>query len=311
MSYRYLFGPVPSRRLGVSLGVDLVPHKVCTMDCVYCECGPTTDLTMERKAYVPTGEVIRELDDYLGAAPVPDYITFSGSGEPTLHQEIGTIVRHIKRQYDAPLALLTNASLFHLAEVRRDVRPVDLILPSLDAARLSTLMEINRPHPGVTVEQIISGLETFMTDWPGQCWLEIFILPPLNTAAPELDALQAAIDRIRPHRVQLNTADRPGSEDWVEKATPAQLEEIAGRLRHRRVEVISRYRHRRDIAAYRQDVESAIIETVARRPCTAEDLAAVLGLHPAELNKYLDLLESEKQVRPEIRERGIFYRATR
>ncbi|MBN2431441.1 MAG: radical SAM protein [Acidobacteria bacterium] len=311
MNYRYLFGPVPSRRLGISLGVDLVPHKVCTMDCVYCECGPTTRLTMDRQAYVPTAEVIRELDAFMASSPAPDTITFSGSGEPTLHRDMGLIARHIKDHFDVPLALLTNSTLFFRPDVRADARPVDLILPSLDSARPATLQAINRPHPEVSVERIIDGLVEFCRDWPGRCWLEIFILPPHNTTTEELDALQAAIDRIAPERVQLNTADRPGTEEWVKAATPAQLEAVVARLRHPAVEIISRYRHRRDIGAYREDLESAILETVARRPCTADDLCAALGLRLTELNKYLDVLESEKQVRPEIRERGIFYRLVR
>jgi len=311
MSYRYLFGPVPSRRLGISLGVDLVPHKVCTMDCVYCECGPTTDLTVERRPYVPTAEVIRELDDYLAASPAPDFITFSGSGEPTLHRDLGRIARHIKDHYDVPLALLTNSSLFYRPDVREDARPVDLLLPSLDSARPATLQTVNRPHADVTVDRIVDGLAEFCRDWPGRCWLEIFIIPSCNTSAEELDAFQAAIDRIAPERVQLNTADRPGTEDWVTAATPAELEAVAARLRHPAVEIISRYRHRRDIVAYRQDLESAILETVARRPCTVDDLCATLGLRPAELHKYLDVLESEKRIRPEIRARGVFYRLTR
>jgi len=311
MQYKYLFGPVPSRRLGISLGIDLVPHKICTMDCVYCECGPTTNLTLKRAEYVPTHQVLREVDHFLAQNPQPEYLTFSGSGEPTLHSGIGRIARHLKQNHKAPLALLTNATLMDQPDVRKELLDIDILLPSLDSARVETFRKINRPHPELELDRIIDGLVEFRKEFAGQIWLEIFILPPLNTEHREMECLQDALNRIRPDRVQLNTLDRPGSEEWVKKASPALLEEISERLRHPRLEIISRYRRRKDIRSYRKDAESAIMETISRRPCTLEDLVAILGMHRNELNKYLDVLENEKRIRPEIQDRGIFYRTVR
>ncbi|HQF86903.1 MAG TPA: radical SAM protein [Acidobacteriota bacterium] len=308
MAYRYLFGPVPSRRLGISLGVDLVPPKTCTMNCVYCECGPTTAFTIDRAEYVPTDGVLAELDDFLGRYPRPDFITFSGSGEPTLHSGLGRIASHLKARGAAPVALLTNSSLLDRPDVRSEAAAADLILPSLDAVSDSAFQAINRPVAGIRSEAIIDGLAALREIFTGEIWLEIFMLAPLNTAPDELDRFRDAIRRIRPDRVQLNTLDRPGTEPWVRPVPLAELEAMIPRLGHPRVEVIARYRRRRDLAVFRPDLEHAILETIARRPCTAEDLAAGLGIRPAELNKYLDILETERRIRAEIQDRGIFYR---
>lgn len=311
MRYHHLFGPVPSRRLGASLGVDLVPHKVCSMDCVYCECGPTTLLTVDRAEYVPTAEVLSEIDDCLGRGPLPDYVTFSGSGEPTLHSGIARVIRHLKDRWKVPVALLTNATLMPDPSVRRELLPLDLVVPSLDAALPDSFTRINRPHPDVHCEAVIDGLAAFRSEYAGPIWLEVFVVDPLNTGEGELEALQAVLDRVRPERVQINSLDRPGTEDWVRKAPRDVLEAVAANLRHPCVEIISRFRERVEYHAFREDVADAILETVSRRPCTLDDLSVSLGLHLLEVRKYLDILEAEKRLRAELQERGVFYRLSR
>jgi wyosine [tRNA(Phe)-imidazoG37] synthetase (radical SAM superfamily) len=263
---------------------------------------------VERREYVPTAGVIRELDDFLAGHPPPDFVTFSGAGEPTLHVGIGTILAHVKAAHRAPVALITNATLLYRAEVRRELRDFDVVLPSLDSATAAGLRQINRPHPDVGPEQIVDGLADFRQEFPGEIWLEIFLLHPLNTTDSELQRLQAAIDRIRPDRVQLNSLDRPGTETWVEKVSPADQESIAARLVHPRVEIVSKYRRRADIRAYRRDIEAAIVETISRRPCTIGDLCDILGLRSQEIRKYLDVLESDRRLKAEIRDRGVFFR---
>ncbi|MBP7865615.1 MAG: radical SAM protein [Acidobacteria bacterium] len=311
MRYRHLFGPVPSRRLGASLGVDLVPHKVCSMDCVYCECGPTTRLTVDRAEYVPTTDVLSEIDDCLGRGPLPDFVTFSGSGEPTLHSGIGTVIRHLKDRWKAPVALLTNATLMPDPAVRRDLLPLDLVVPSLDAALPDSFARVNRPHPDVRCDGVIDGLAAFRREYAGPIWLEVFVVDPVNTGEADLAALQGALDRIHPDRVQINSLDRPGTETWVRKTPLPVLEALAAKLRHPRVEIISRFRERVEYHAFRDDVAEAILETVSRRPCTLDDLSVSLGLHALEARKYLDILEAEKRLRAELGERGVFYRLNR
>jgi wyosine [tRNA(Phe)-imidazoG37] synthetase (radical SAM superfamily) len=308
MSYRYLFGPVPSRRLGVSLGIDLVPAKTCTYDCIYCECGKTTKLTVERKSYAPVDEILRELDEYLARKPQLDYITFSGSGEPTLHSGIGIIARHLKDHHpEYRVALLTNGSLFGDPAVRDDVKRIDVIIPSLDAATEATFRRIDRPSPCLSLDTIIGGLERLREEYAGQIWLEIFIVPDINDTDTEIAALNVAIKRIRPDKIQLNTLDRPGVVAWITAATPANLERVARAIDHPHVEVTGRPSCRSGISSFSSDILESMTATLRRRPCTVEDLSRIFGMHPNEINKYVQVLLEKGLVVEKREERGIFF----
>jgi wyosine [tRNA(Phe)-imidazoG37] synthetase (radical SAM superfamily) len=183
--YRYLFGPVPSRRLGISLGIDLVPLKTCTLNCIYCECGKTSDLTLTRKQYVPFEAVAAELSHYWAHNPAPDYITFSGSGEPTLNSSIGDVLSLIKsRTADIPVAVLTNGTLFSDPQLRTEIKTASIVMPSLDAATPQAFRKVNRPHPHLQIETIIDGLIRFRQEYTGQIWLEVFGVPGLNIIPP-------------------------------------------------------------------------------------------------------------------------------
>ncbi len=192
--YKYLFGPVPSRRLGISLGVDLVTHKICSLDCVYCECGHTTNLTCERKEYVPLEAVLKELDHYFKNNQDPDYITFSGSGEPTLNTAIGKVIEFIKEnKKDVSVALLTNGTLFSQKHVRDDVINADLIIPSLDAVSLIAFRKINRPCPDLNLEEYIQGLIDLRSEFKGDIWIEVLIIPGYNDSQENLESLKKSI----------------------------------------------------------------------------------------------------------------------
>jgi wyosine [tRNA(Phe)-imidazoG37] synthetase (radical SAM superfamily) len=306
--YQYLFGPVPSRRLGVSLGVDLVPPKVCSLDCVYCEVGKTTKLTTDRKEYFPADRIKRELVHWFENHRDPEYITFSGSGEPTLNTGLPLIIRYIKElRPHIPVAMLTNGTLFSSKEVRSALKNCDVVLPSLDAATQSIFEKINRPAPGLRVEDCIDGLVEFRKEYSGEIRLEVFILPGYNDEERELLALKEAIARIRPDRVELNSLDRPGVLPGLSKAPRQELERIVALWGMDNVEIVSRAAERKDISSYSSNAEQSILETISRRPCTAEDLKSILGIHINELNKYLDVLESEGKVRTTHEERGVFY----
>ncbi|MBW1727977.1 MAG: radical SAM protein [Deltaproteobacteria bacterium] len=308
MKYNYLFGPVPSRRLGISLGVDLVPLKTCTLNCIYCECGRTTDLTLERKEYVPLTSVKKELSDYVANHPRPDYITFSGSGEPTLNSNIGDTLHFIRNHiHDIPVAILTNGTLFYLKQVREDIKDASLVMPSIDAATEKIFRKINRPDPRLKIDKIIEGLVTFRKEYSGQIWLEIFIVPGMNDTAHELTALKQAIEKIEPDQVQLNTLDRPGPVSTVRAATRQELEHIIHFWELENVSIIADVFERKEILAYRKDTESAILGTIARRPCTLKDLSDILGLQINEVNKYLDVLEADGKIKTVKQKRGFFY----
>lgn len=308
-SFRHIFGPVPSRRLGVSLGIDLVPHKYCSLNCVYCECGKTTNLTVDRKEYISCDEIIRELDQYMQLNPAPDYITFSGAGEPTLNSRIGDVISYIKKQYpDVPLAVLTNGTLLADPDRGTALMPADLLIPSLDAATPETFLRINRPHPSLSLDRHIEGLLAFSKVFPGQIWLEVFILPGYNDHKEELDALKTVIADIRPRRIQLNTLDRPGTLPGLRPASKELLEDIVRDWAFPGLEIIAPVSIRKSIVAFRDEIGQILYNTLARRPCTAEDLSRVLHLHINEINKYLDVLESEGKIESCIMKRGSFYR---
>ena len=307
--YRHLFGPVPSRRLGISLGIDLVPMKTCSLDCIYCECGTTTDLTVKRAEYVPLARVKREYCHYLENHPAPDYITFSGSGEPTLNSRIGDLIRFIQdRDQQVPVAVLTNGTLLGDPRVRRELKPASVVIPSLDAATARVFRKINRPPTGLDLDTYIDGMVRFRRDFAGQVWLEVFIVPGLNDTPTELTALKQAIEKIAPDRVQLNTLDRPGTVNNIRAADRAELEQVLDVWQLDNAGIIAHAPDRRQLAAYRKDAESAILETIARRPCTLEDLTRILDLHANEVNKYLDVLEAGQAVEAVNQPRGFFYR---
>lgn len=306
--YKYIFGPVPSRRLGMSLGVDLIPKKVCTLDCVYCEVGKTTKLTLNRMEYVKVSRIKSELLAYFQENPDPDFITFSGSGEPTLNLHIGEVLHFIKQNWPTiPVAVLTNGTLFYDKGVVDAIRDADVVLPSLDAATEEAFRRINRPHPGLDVARIIDGLINLREAYKGQIWLEVFILPGYNDHISELTALKDAILRIRPDRVQLNTLDRPGTIPGLIRATREELERIAGLWNLDGVEIVAAAPAREKIQSYRKDMETAILETIRRRPCTSDDLGKILGIHLNEVNKYLDVMEAGGKIEMRRLERGIFY----
>jgi len=309
MMYKYLFGPVPSRRLGMSLGVDLVPKKVCSLDCVYCEVGKTTKLTAERKEYIPFEKIKKELEQYFSSdSPEPDYITFSGSGEPTLNSRIGDMIQFIKQnRANIPVAVLTNGTLLYDKNVRDSLKNADLVLPSLDAAGEETFQRINRPEKTIQIEKCIEGLADFRKEFFGKIWLEVFILPDYNDHESELLEIRKAIRKIRPDRIQLNTLDRPGTVENLRCATGKELLRVVKILDADNTEIIASAPQRKNMTAYRKDAETAILETISRRPCTPDDLAKILGLHINEINKYLDVLEAENMIETVRQERGFFY----
>ncbi len=307
--FNHLFGPVPSRRLGMSLGIDLVPAKVCSLDCVYCEVGNTTLHTLERKEYIPYKEIITELKSYFQNNPDPDYITFSGSGEPCLNTRIGDVLLFIKENKPGiPVALLTNGTLFFDPAVRAAIADADLVLPSLDAVTEKAFKKINRPVAGLTVDHHIQGLLDFSREYRGKTWLEVLILPGFNDDEEELLAMKEIIMQISPDAIQLNTLDRPGTVKGLRGATLTELQRVMNLWQLDNASIIAAPASRKSIRAYREDKENAVLETISRRPSTVEDLISMLGIHINEINKYLDVLESEGAIESERLTRGVFYK---
>lgn len=305
--YRYIFGPVPSRRLGLSLGVDLVPHKTCSLDCVYCECGRTTHLTIAPDAYVPLASVKEELSDFLSTSPDLDFITFSGSGEPTLHSGIGEMAEFIKTNFPAyRLALLTNGTLLGREDVRKRLLAIDVVIVSVDGAGSQAFQRINRPHPGLSLVDIEAGLIAFRREYPNSLWVEVFLVPECNTSQEELSRIREVLERIQPDKVQVNTLDRPGAESWVTPVKDEDLEQAASFLQ--RAELIPSAGERR-FGGKGNDLADRVLAAIQRRPLTLEDISRMLGIDTAEAFRQIQKMESKKIVKSIEMPRGIFYMA--
>ncbi len=282
----YVFGPVPSRRLGRSLGLDITPYKTCTFDCIYCQLGRTTNRTVQRKEYVPNDLVLSELKGFLDEIGEDiDYITFAGSGEPTLHSKIGEMIDAIKTMTDIPVVVITNGSLLFREDVRSDLLNADLVLPSLDAATEPAFRAVNQPHESLEVGKIIEGIRIFREAFEGEFWLEIMVVKGMNDQEEEISALMDAISRIDPDRVQLNTVVRPSAEA-VEAAGRDELMRIRERFGEN-AEII---------ADARIGVRADILPLLQRRPLTIEEISGALEMHRNEAAKYLRELVERGEV---------------
>lgn len=312
MTENHIFGPVMSRRLGRSLGIDLLPFKTCSYDCVYCECGATNSLTTKRAEFFPTEEVISQLDTVLRERPTLDYITFAGSGEPTLSLSIGRIIRHLKTAYpEYKVAVLTNGSLLGNKEVAADLSQADLVIPTLTSTSQETFEKIHRPDTCLLIKTIISDILEFRKEFHGEIWLEIFLIPDLNTSLEELTSLRDVIDKIQPARIQLNTLDRPAAEDWVTAPDPDELENFRKYFAELKipVDVAGVCCEQPDVCRAGESTHEHILKTLRIRPSTVEDLASMTGLHHHEVAKYLSGLLEEGTVHIQRGKRGVFYSA--
>ncbi len=308
MSYNFIFGPVPSRRLGISLGVDLVPYKTCTFNCLYCECGKTTQFLTERKEFYPVEYVFKEIVEYLNNNEKPDFLTFSGSGEPTLYSKLGQLISIIKSSFpQLNIAIITNSSLFYLEEVRNDCSLADVVLPSLDSARAETFIKLDRPIEKDKLNLIIYGLIEFRKIFKKEIWLEVFFAKDINDTKEDITALHEVICKIKPDIVQLNTLDRPPAESYVKPVSKQFLENVAKIWCDLPVEIISKYKDRSEIENYSTEFENQLISAIKRRPLTRSDLTLSFNKPMVEIGKYLDILEYEKKVKKVILSNKIFF----
>lgn len=310
MEYKSLFGPVASRRLGLSLGIDLVPYKTCSFDCIYCECGATTRLSLKREVFVQTNLVRQELSDFLThSMQRPDCFTFSGGGEPTLALNIGEVIDEIKRLAPTEkIVVLTNSSLLNDPEVRKNISRADIISPSLDAVLEKSFIDLNCPIDGISVSDMVNGLIQLRNEFRGQIWLEIFIIPEINTSLQELKKFKEAILKIKPDKVQLNSMDRPGTKKGVPKAPKNLLEEIRLFWDLPNVEIIPGFKYSEEISKIlTQDLKYFLIQTLKRRPSTLRDLCEITGKTHEEMSSLIQGLSKEQKINVLIEERGTFY----
>lgn len=300
----YIYGPVPSRRLGYSLGVDLTPYKVCSFDCVYCQLGRTTEKTVERKKYGNPDEILDQIRSAVAAEQKIDYITLSGSGEPTLNSTIGILIHEIKKLTWTPVAVLTNSSLLYDEQTRRELNSADLLLPSLDAVQESTFQKINRPHPSLDVHKIVGGLTHLREEYAGRIWLEVMLVRGINDAPQEIARLRKTISEVNPDRIHLNTVVRPPSEEFAHPLTAEELQNIRT-VFGSRCEIIPEFPERKRQVTTKNTAEN-ILALIRRRPVTLSDVISSLGIHRNEAIKYLELLKRKNRIKTETY-RGLEY----
>ena len=291
--YRYLFGPVPSRRLGLSLGVDLNPAKVCTENCVFCQVGRTTELTLERKEWVPTADVLAEFDRWAAAGHRADYVTLSGSGEPTMHSRFGDVLRHVKAAGNFKTALLSNGTLMFLPEVRRDAAEADVVKVTLSAWDEDSFRKIHRPAAGATFARLLEGERALRAEFRGKLWVEVMLLPGYNDAPEQVRAIAELAKSLRPDAVHLNTTTRPAlagvevprlPEAWLRTVAPwfsppAEIPVFAGRAKT--PEATS---------------DAEWLELLARHPIALDALATACGADVPALERRLAPLVAAGQL---------------
>ena len=308
---KYIFGPVPSRRLGASLGIDMTPYKTCSYDCVYCQLGRTTNKTVERQEYVQKDLVITELKSLLASLESPgkaiDYITFSGSGEPTLNSAIVALISEFKAITKVPVAVLTNGSLLCQEDVRDELRRADLVVPSLDAVTEEVFQQVNRPHPSLTVENVIAGIREFSNSFDGETWLEIMLVKGINDGPDEIDRIVQVVADMNVTRIQLNTVIRPPSEKFALPLDADEMQRIKEKLGGK-AEVVAHFDRKKE-KVYQGDVEKEILAMLHCRPCTVADISNALSRHRNEVIKYLEQLQKNDRIKSRTHRDELYYQA--
>jgi wyosine [tRNA(Phe)-imidazoG37] synthetase (radical SAM superfamily) len=283
----YVYGPVPSRRLGLSLGLNIIPKKTCTLNCIYCQCGRTTKLTLARRSFYPIDEILKEVRTAVAEHRI-DYLTFSGEGEPTLNKDIGKLIRLLKAEFKIPVAVITNSTLLFDPKVRHDLYRADLVVPSLDAADQKTFHRINRPHPDLKVEKIVQGLKTFRRYYKGKLLLEIMLVKGVNDSPEHLMKLRRLAYEIKPDRVHLNTVVRPPAEKDALPLTMDDLNQVKLLFGPEAEIAFSPIKTRQ--RKFHGNRQKAVLAVVQNRPVTEEDLCRSLGIPARDIKPLLKKL---------------------
>jgi wyosine [tRNA(Phe)-imidazoG37] synthetase (radical SAM superfamily) len=303
--YKRLYGPVPSRRLGRSLGLDMVPMKMCCYDCIYCQLGPTTEHTTHRSECTDIDQVLADLERWLDDGGTADYLTFAGCGEPTLNLNLGEAIARARQMTDIPTCVLTNGALLWKQGVRDSAMQADLIIPSLDAGTEDTFRRINRPANRLTLDQVIDGLCETASAFHGEVWLEVMLVAGVNDSDQELAALGEAVRDVGAARVQINTVVRPSGTEAVERVDNGKLVRARVILGATATVISSAWEH--GVPEGAEYDEQEVLALISYRPCTMKDVAHGLGMHPNEALKHLLHLVSAGELQQQERDGQTFF----
>ena len=305
----HIFGPVPSRRLGLSLGIDPLNCKSCNLNCVYCELGRTIHYVAERKIFVPTGELLAELREYFRAGKKADFLTFSGSGEPTLALNLGEMIRAVKKEFSLPAALITNTTLFTDSAVRADAMEADVILPSIDAAVDEAFIKADRPHHGLKLQYILEGFRKFCDSYKGRIWVEVMLVKGINDSVENIKAIAKYLDSLpNIEKIQVNTVVRSRAEDYAEPLNPEELSAARSMLGSK-AEVIGKYTGEGFIKT--DTIMEAVITASYLRPMRVQDLLLVINGDIKEIFESAEKAVSEGKAEKLEMNGEVFYRAVK
>ncbi len=306
---KYFYGPVPSRRLGFSLGVDITPKRACTFDCRYCQLGHKARKTTRRFFYIDLKEFNEELRSILKKKPKIDYITFSGSGEPTLHKDLDKIILNVKRitKNKYPVCVITNSSLLYRKKVRQELQSADLVVPSLDAVTPKIFNKMNQPYKTIDIDKVVNGLKMFSKEFHGQIWLEIMLIKGINDTCTEARKLKKVIDEIKPQKVQLNIPIRP-SETKCPIPNLGKIKKIKEIINsNNNTETINTAIYSHPQRVKDSNIEKRILRFLQIRPATLDDLTLSIGINRSELLKYLTTLKQDDKIKEKRQKDKLFF----
>lgn len=304
-----IYGPVPSRRLGRSLGIDLLPAKICTYNCVYCQLGKSSAKTVKRRAYRNADTVIKQLRQCLAEDIPLDCITLAGSGEPTLNSDIGRVISQIKKISALPVVVLTNGSLLPDPDVRASLMTADIVIPSLDAHSAKLFETINRPHHFIGFDQMVGGIADFSKEFRGQLWLEMFIMEGINAALSDAEAFRPLVEKINPDKIYVNTAVRPPAETFIRPASSDRIHEFYNLLDKQPQQDVKFTRYQ-PTDHTEGGIADDIFALIARRPVTKEDIANGLGLAGDSVQTAIDELLANGKIDAIEKNQQTYYRET-
>lgn len=307
-SYKYIFGPVPSRRLGKSLGISPIPEKTCNYSCVYCQIGRTTHFTNTREDFFPKDEILEEIKDAIGKLDF-DYITFVGEGEPTLSKSLGWLITETKKLTDKPIAIITNGALLYDPQVRKELLAADVILPTLDATTQELFKKINRPKRELDIEKIIKGFQDFREKYTGEIWMEVMIVAGLNDSEENIVAIKEVLDRIKCERVYVNVPIRPPAEKWVKIPTKERVIKICKILN---AQNIDSYEKTEGFHIDKEkNLKEQILQTTLRHPLRESQILSMIDLPKEEIMQLLHEMETNGVIRKRVYNNRTFWVRTK